>query len=93
MRGTIDDLWEATVALDPVWEPREELALVWQRIVAGDRIRIWCDYFGGHWIELTPRWQIWRRRRVRLSATEMFQVKSALSQRRRSAIVRTDAVI
>ncbi|MEQ1714506.1 MAG: hypothetical protein ABL907_00750 [Hyphomicrobium sp.] len=64
----------------------EELALVWKRIVSGDRIRIFHDFYGGQWIELTPRWQFWRRRRVLLTATEVFEIKSALREGRYSAL-------
>ncbi len=29
--------------------------MVWHRIVSGDRIHMFCDFYGGHWIELRPR--------------------------------------
>lgn len=76
------------------WETKhaDEVQLVWQRIVSGDRIRMICDYYGGHWIELTPRWQFWRKRRIRLSAAEMFQIKSALSEGRRIGSRRDNAI-
>lgn len=42
---------------------------------AGGRIKIFCDYCGGHWIELTPCWQFWSKRR-RLTPTGMFEIRS-----------------
>jgi len=69
-----------------------QVAWVWRRIVAGDRIRMFCDYYGGHWIELMPRWQFWRKRRVRLTPTEMFEIRTALSEGRRIGSRRDNAI-
>ncbi len=69
--------------MSPELDHAEQVAWVWRRIVAGDRIRIFCDYYGAHWIELTPRWQLWRKRRVRLTPTEMFEIRCVLSENRR----------
>lgn len=70
----------------------EQVAWVWRRIVAGDRIRMFCDYYGGHWIELMPRWLFWRKRRVRLTPTEMFEIRTALSEGRRIGSRRDNAI-
>lgn len=50
---------------------------------AGDRIQMVCDYCGGRWIELTLRWQFWSKRRLRLTPTGMFEIRSILSENRR----------
>lgn len=76
------------------WEAKhaEELAFVWHRIVSGDRIRMFCDFYGGHWIELTPRWQFWRKVRIRLNATEMFEIRTVLSEGRQIGSRRDNAI-
>ena len=61
--------------MSPELDHAEQVAWVWRRIVAGDRIRMFCDYYGGHWIELTPCWQFWSKRR-RLTPTGMFEIRS-----------------
>ena len=47
--------------MSPELDHAEQVAWVWRRIVAGDRIRIFCDYYGAHWIELTPRGAVSRK--------------------------------
>jgi len=76
------------------WEVKhaEELEFVWHRIVSGDHIRTFCDYYGGHWIELTPRWQFWRKVRIRLTATEMFEIRAVLSEGRKIGSRRDNAI-
>lgn len=61
------------------------LALFKQRLEAGDKIKIVNDYYGGQWLEMRPRWQFWRRRRLRLSPQEMSQVKDELRGSRRQS--------
>jgi hypothetical protein len=70
----------------------EELAFVWKRIVSGDRIRIFHDFYGGQWIELTPRWQFWRRRRIFLTASEVFEIKTALREGQATGLLRRRAM-
>lgn len=65
---------------------------VWNRIVKGDRVRIYQDFYGGQWIELKPRWQFWRRQRVRMSPQEMAVIKSALRETRQVDARRVSAV-
>jgi hypothetical protein len=76
------------------WEKKhaEELQLVWHRIVSGDRIRMYCDYYGGHWIELQPRWRFWVKVRVRLTAAEMFEIRAVLAEGRRIGSRRDNAI-
>ncbi|MEZ5899603.1 MAG: hypothetical protein R3D51_08935 [Hyphomicrobiaceae bacterium] len=66
----------------------EQQALIWTRIGAGDRIRMYYDYYGAHWIELTPCWQFWRKRRFRLTPSEMAEIRSLLSPQRRAGAQR-----
>ena len=70
----------------------EKTEMVWTRIVKGDRARIFQDFYGGQWVELTPRWQLWRRRRVRLSPQEMAVIKSALRETRQVDARRVSAM-
>ena len=64
---------EATGVLD--------LAFIQSRIASGDRVRFYHDFYGGNWIELTPRWQFWRKKRMQLGPVEVTQLKSILRER------------
>lgn len=69
-----------------------KVEFVWGRIVSGDRTRIFQDFYGGQWIELTPRWTFWRKKRVRLSPAEMAVIKSALRESRQVDARRVSAM-
>ena len=54
---------------------------VLDRIAAGDRVRFFTDFYGVQYIELVPKWQFWRKKRIRLNASEAEQIKSQLKMR------------
>jgi hypothetical protein len=51
------------------------------RVAAGDRVRFFTDYYGVQYVELVPRWQFWRKQRIRLDASEAEILKSKLKTR------------
>lgn len=51
------------------------------RVAAGDRVRFFTDFYGVQYVELVPRWQFWRKRRIRLNAGEAEILKSKLKLR------------
>ena len=54
---------------------------VLERIAAGDRVRFVTDFYGVQYVELVPRWQFWRKKRIRLNASEAEHIKSQLKMR------------
>lgn len=61
----------------------ETSEFVRKRIARGDRIRFLQDFYGGQFVELTPRWQFWRKMRLRLDAREVALLKSEIKDRPR----------
>lgn len=55
------------------------------RIASGDQVRIYHDFYGGQWIELRPRWQFWRKKRLQLAPRELAAIKTALKGAPRTA--------
>ncbi len=49
-----------------------------KRIARGDKIRFLQDFYGGQFVELTPRWQFWRKKRLKIDAREAAQIKSEI---------------
>lgn len=60
--------------------PRQSSDIL-NRVVAGDRVRFFIDFYGVQYVELVPRWQFWRKKRVRLNAGEAELLKSKLKLR------------
>lgn len=60
------------------------LSMIQSRIASGDRVRFYNDFYGGQWIELRPRWQFWRKTRLRLDAAEAYALKARLRERGQS---------
>lgn len=48
------------------------------RVAKGDRVRFFQDYYGVQYAELVPKWQFWRKTRVRLSPEEFAQIRADL---------------
>ena len=53
-----------------------------KRLEAGDRIRFFQDYYGSQWVELRNAWLFWHRKKIKLSAEEIFELKTMLRSRR-----------
>lgn len=51
------------------------------RVAAGDRVRFFTDYYGVQYVEVVPRWQFWRKKRIRLDPVEAEILKSRLKMR------------
>ncbi len=51
------------------------------RVAAGDRVRFFTDFYGVQYVELVPRWQFWRKKRIRLDPNEAVFLKSKLKMR------------
>lgn len=58
------------------------LAFVYQRVEAGDRIRFFHDYYGRQWVELSRGWFLTHKTRVYLAPQEILQLKASLRRRR-----------
>ena len=63
----------------------DNCALVMKRLASGDRVRLLQDFYGVQYAEILPRWQFWRRRRVRLNPSEFDRLKAQLKGNRSAA--------
>ena len=59
-----------------------DLDFVRQRVAAGDKVRFFEDFYGKQWVVVKRGW-LFSRRRIYLKNDEIFEVKTALRQRRR----------
>lgn len=61
--------------------PQRQSSDILNRVAAGDRVRFFTDYYGVQYVELVPRWQFWRKKRIRLDPSEAEILKSKLKLR------------
>jgi hypothetical protein len=59
-----------------------ELAFVQRRLRIGDKIAFCQGYYGDQWIELRRWWLLWPKTRVRLTAQEISDLKTAIERTR-----------
>ncbi len=60
---------------------RRQSSDILNRVAAGDRVRFFTDFYGVQYVEVVPRWQFWRKKRIRLDAGEAELLKSKLKLR------------
>lgn len=64
-----------------------DLNYVMRRIVVGDKIRFFEDFYGRQWIEVGPRWLFIFKKKIHFRNDEIATIKAALVERRRQRAI------